>query len=469
MGDFWFLQGPEALHMYYLELADEPVGRFREVGIGHATSTDGVRWTEQGRIIGRGEPGAFDDAAMFTGSALQVRGRYFMLYTGLTDADRVQRIGVLTSDDLVSWRRFEGNPVLEPHPRWYETAADVGEDTWVAWRDPYLWFSDEEDACYAFITATERGEDSRHERGCIGLARSEDMTRWEALAPVAAPGLYHDHEVPGLLHVGEWWYLVYSTRLWRYSEAARARTSPRWHRNGTHYLVSRDPLGGWEVPAVDVVAASMAEAHYAARARRIGDDVLLYSRGPGRGELALPMRLDASPDGTLRAMYWEGLARYRGESLCEDTPRPLRGTWQTAPGTMIGDASGGPALAACEASARDLDLSATMVPGPSCRAGLSVSDAQGSLAAVLDCERQEAAIERTSSGETLASVPWEVVAVRPAHLRVLADGEVVSLYVDDEFAVSAFVEGRGDGRGGVAVTRGTAELRDITVFALDLS
>ncbi|MGC9318638.1 MAG: hypothetical protein ACP5KN_11475, partial [Armatimonadota bacterium] len=398
MGDFWFLEGPDALHLYYLELEEPPHDEHAEAGIGHATSTDGVHWTERSRVIGRGEPGAFDDAAILGGSALTVGGRHYMLYTGLSRADRVQRTGLLTSGDRVHWERFAGEPVLEPDARWYETAADVGPDGSVTWRDPWLWWCEEEAACYAFITATERGEAPRDERGCVGLARSEDMLQWETLAPATAPGLCRDHETPQVLPIGDRWYLLYTTHMWAYSDEARARKPLRWQRNGTHYLVSDDPLGDWWAPQVDVVAGAMADAHYGARAQRVGDEQLLYSLGPTRRELAVPARLDAAPDGSLSALYWEGLEAWRGRSLCEHRPRELQGSWQSAAGVMIADAGGGPCVAGCEAEAADLCAGATVVPDIAARAGVGVSDAAGTLAAVVDVPAQEAAILRLPSG-----------------------------------------------------------------------
>ncbi|MEA3402052.1 MAG: hypothetical protein U9R79_12520 [Armatimonadota bacterium] len=468
MGDFWFLEGPDVLHLYYLELEQPPHDERAEVGIGHATSTDGVHWSERGRVIGRGEPGAFDDAAILAGSAVTVGGRYYMLYTGLSRADSVQRTGVLTSGDMVHWERFAEVPVLEPDERWYETAPDVGPDEWVSWRDPCLWWCEEEGAWYAFITATERGDGPRNERGCVGLARSEDMMQWEALPPVAAPGLCRAHEAPQVVRIGARWYLLYSTHLWAYSDEARARKPLRWQRSGTHYLVSDDPLGEWRVPQVDVVAGAMADSHHGAKAQRVGGDLLLYSWGPTRRELAVPMRLDAAPDGSLCALYWEGLEAWRGRSLCGEQPRELQGGWQSARGVMIADAGGGPSVAGCQDEAMDLCVAAPVVPDVAARAAVGVSDAAGTLAAIADVPGQEAAIVRLPSGETLASVPWEVTPVRPAHLRLVADGEVLSLYVDDEFALSAFVEGRGEGAVRLVALDGSAEFRDMEGFTLKL-
>jgi hypothetical protein len=212
----------------------------------------------------------------------------------------------------------------------------------------------------------------------------------------------------------------------------------------------------------------MAEPHYAARALRIGDEVLLYSRGPARRELGLPMRLEAAADGSLCALYWEGLANQRGASLANGPAEGLRGAWQRAGEVLIATAAGEPAVAGWREEARCLDFSARMVPGVACRAGIGVSDGSGEIVAVLDCELQEASIERLHSGETLASVPWDVVPVQPVELRLLADREVLSLYVDDEFAASACVDGRGAGAPRIAVVHGSAEFRALTAHDLRL-
>ncbi len=478
MGDFWFLEGPDALHMYYLEFAIPARDEFAEEGIGHATSTDGIHWVEQERVIGRGAAGEWDDAAIFTGSAIEVGGRYYMLYTGLTRADKCQRIGLLTSDDLYHWRRHPANPVLEPDPRWYETLADVDAETWVAWRDPFLYRHEAEDACYAYITATERADRPRHERGCIGLARSRDMVHWEALPPAAAPGLYHDHEVPHLFELQGRWYLLHSTTLWRYSEPARERKPQRWCRNGTHYLVAPDPLGPWEVPPVDVVAGAMADSLYAARAQRVGDDLLLYAWGPTRRELAVPLKLDATADGSLCALYWDGLDACRGEPLCGPEFRALQGEWQATGRMMLGAADGAAAdaaaVAGCGREATDLIFTADVVPGTAARAGLGVSDGNGVLAGIIDAARQEAAIVRLCGGhggpegETLSSIPWDVIPIQSARLRLVCDGEVLQFFIDDEFAVAAYAEGRGSGAVRLVVQEGTAEFRGMEAHALDL-
>ncbi len=46
----------------------------------YATSRDGWEWKEQGRAVGRGEPGAFDDRSVFTPEVLMHDGKYILVY-----------------------------------------------------------------------------------------------------------------------------------------------------------------------------------------------------------------------------------------------------------------------------------------------------------------------------------------------------------------------------------------------------
>ena len=68
----------------------------------------------------RGDDGAWDDLAMWTGSVVQhPDGTWFMFYTGVTTTPHgpLQRIGVATSPDLVTWHKLARNPVLEADGR----------------------------------------------------------------------------------------------------------------------------------------------------------------------------------------------------------------------------------------------------------------------------------------------------------------------------------------------------------------
>jgi hypothetical protein len=77
-----------------------------------------------------------------------------LLYTGTScgDGGLVQRIGLATSSDLVTWTKHPANPVLEADRRWYELIDDT---TWhdQAWRDPWLFRNRDDGTFHALVTA----------------------------------------------------------------------------------------------------------------------------------------------------------------------------------------------------------------------------------------------------------------------------------------------------------------------------
>ena len=467
MGDFWFLEGPDALHMYYLMKGSPSPQGFRDVGIGHATSADGIRWAEHEPIMLRGAPGAFDDAAIYTGSGITIEGRHYILYTGIHSGDHTQRSGLLTSDDLHHWQRHEGNPVMEPDPRWYETEADYAGGKYISWRDPWLWHNPDDGFCYAFVTATARGDTPRHERGCIGLARSRDLRQWEILPPVSATGMFHDLEVPQVFELNGRWYLIHLMCMWRYSQRAFEARPPELWLDGTYYMVADHPLGPWHIPEHDVIAGCRGHAPLAARVQQVGGDLLLYAWGPRRRELSVPMKVAADPDGRLRACYWHGLDTCASGDLCPAPPQARAGVWQ------MGEApSGRPqdwaAVAGYGVEGRDLMVTATASPTPGAAMGLGVSCGDRTLAGVLDGALGVARIVDLPARHVLGESPWCAAADGPVRLRLIADGEVVTLYANDEFAATAYIAERPPGEAQLVVERGSARFTDVEGCALDL-
>ncbi|MCS3844118.1 glycosyl hydrolase [Microbacterium sp. AK031] len=87
--------------------------------IWHATSVDGVEWKEEGRALGVGAPGQYDDRSVFTPEVLEHEGRYYLVYQVVQSPYRLRS---LESIAMASADRPEGPwtkasaPLLEPAP-----------------------------------------------------------------------------------------------------------------------------------------------------------------------------------------------------------------------------------------------------------------------------------------------------------------------------------------------------------------
>lgn len=83
------------------------------LGIGHATSSDGVTWMKQGvgPVLQPGADGAWDAAGVSRPVVIHDDNQYHMWYTGYDGS--VLRIGHATGSNGVTWTRDAVNPVLD--------------------------------------------------------------------------------------------------------------------------------------------------------------------------------------------------------------------------------------------------------------------------------------------------------------------------------------------------------------------
>ncbi|MBN8731847.1 MAG: hypothetical protein J0L64_14990 [Acidobacteria bacterium] len=187
-----------------------------------ATSTDGLRWTKQGKVLS-------PDAATWeggyiaaNGTALHFRGEFYYWY----QAGTPPRIGLARSKDGRVWRK-EPAPVVPFGPRgaWDERAT----------ADPYVIQSRE------WLYLYYLGED-RARRQRLGLARSRDGVQWEKLrgSPVlglGAAGTFDENGLgePAVWQASGWWWMLYTGRdraEYRRLGAARSLDGVHWERVG---------------------------------------------------------------------------------------------------------------------------------------------------------------------------------------------------------------------------------------------
>ncbi len=222
--DFWLAVdgngGDERHHAFFLQAPKslrDPNLRHAHATIGHAVSTDLRTWTRTiGVPSGSGlfdgpRENAFDDLAQWTGSTVrdpQMLWRTY--YTGISGAEGglVQRVGMATSSDLLSWKKLPEFATLCADGRWYEK---LGESFWPheAWRDPWV-FADPGGGWHMIVTARANSGDPQ-ERGVLGHLHSVDLTHWETLPPLTAPGAgFGVLEVPQIHEIDGRTVLIFS-------------------------------------------------------------------------------------------------------------------------------------------------------------------------------------------------------------------------------------------------------------------
>lgn len=269
--DFWLVSPREwrdqqaPYHLFYLQAPrslSDPYLRHGIATVGHAVSHDLRRWEPRGTALEAGQPGSWDDRAIWTGSVITRDGLAYMFYTALSHNEKapVQRIGLAISSDLARWERHPDNPLLEVDTRWYEIQNTERHEA-QTWRDPQVVYSSSEETYYMFLSA--RVNTGPYDgRGVIGLARSTDLTSWEILPPVSVSGNFTEMEVPQVVPLHGRYYLLFCA-----TRHAAARLSRAGNTNwaGTHYLVADKLTGPYRLLTDEPLIADATGTYYAGK------------------------------------------------------------------------------------------------------------------------------------------------------------------------------------------------------------
>lgn len=95
--------------------------------IWYATSEDGINWEEQGRAVGRGEEGSYDDRTVCTPEILEHEGKYYLVYQAVKSPylrRTKNTIGMAIADSPDGpWKKLD-EPILRPS----DTGEWLGEE-----------------------------------------------------------------------------------------------------------------------------------------------------------------------------------------------------------------------------------------------------------------------------------------------------------------------------------------------------
>ena len=195
------------------------------------TTGDFAELTYCGEAISRGGEDS-PNRNNYTGSVVKdKKGTYHAFYTAFNENIKVD------GRSIQSVMRAEGPDLyhLKTVEDFCFRADDVQYELY-DWRDPYVYWS-EENRCYEMLLAARSKGAGNHRGGCIALCRSEDLIHWTYEKPFYEPNAYITMECPEVFRMGEWYYLVFSTFSDRFM---------------THYRKSRSRYGPWTIPADDV-------------------------------------------------------------------------------------------------------------------------------------------------------------------------------------------------------------------------
>ena len=98
---------------YYIANYTAPDGKHR-MGIARARSEDGIHWTDEGRLLSVGEPGAWDDRVASFPGIWKDGDTWYLVYEGAADDIPFSPgdIGLATSRDGKKFTKHSGNPIL---------------------------------------------------------------------------------------------------------------------------------------------------------------------------------------------------------------------------------------------------------------------------------------------------------------------------------------------------------------------
>lgn len=261
--DSWTVHDGTHHHLFFLRASRallDPERRHHRASIGHARSLDLRSWELLPDALVAADAPAWDDLATWTGSVVaDPAGGWRMFYTGIGRArgDRVQRIGVATSTDLVTWHRQDG--VVEADGRWYEK-YDAAADNAEPWRDPFVLADPDGDGWHMLLTASAAGTGPG--RGVVGHATSPDLRTWTVRAPLSAGAGFGMLEVPQVAVVAGAPVLLFS--CWPHEVVPHRRPEGR---RGVWVAPGESLLGPWDLDAATVLDH---DSLYAARL--VGDD-----------------------------------------------------------------------------------------------------------------------------------------------------------------------------------------------------
>ena len=391
MWDTWLYWREGRYYLYYLARHGSQWDN-----ISLATSPDGLHWDEMGPILSMAEGVTW----MGTGSTWRSPDAAglapFQINYSEWKGPR-QTIHFAESDDLIQWRKLGPECEFVQDERWYEP-----EGRWDC-----IWTIPRPDGgLYGYWTATPK----IHTWGRFGFGQSLDGTTWEALPPPKARGV-DEGEVGAVEKIGDRYYMLFGTQGHMETLVADRPEGPFRPAEKNRVLLAGQTYFARFFPAPDGLLVN----HHSIT--RDSNDARVY--------LGLLKRAVTDDGGTLRLAWREGNDGLKDDRVEKAIPLTAGGECRIRMLDPV-DVAGGLIVEG------DIALPPDLFAPPR---GIYLEYEPGrGLAALFDAQgRAELSLmaEDGTACEIQGRVDREMTFGAPAHWRLVLEGSLVELYVDD--------------------------------------
>ncbi len=492
--DTWYCiqNDTNEIHAFYLQ--DLRPGstrtRFEADSLGHAVSYNLLDWEELPSAITPEPAGEIGDLTNWTGSTIEHNGTYYMFYTIRSSfgQGKEQQIGLAISGDMTDWKKYEGNPVITPDPRWYNTTQNYSINGIVDCRDLMVVKHDIKPG-YFGVYATRIPTKELPEGAVFAGAYSEDLIHWEQTPPVlqSKDNRYSIVEMPDLFEYEGKWYLTW---LEDTSYGKREILGDIFLTSGTVYAVSDRIEGPYVEPEDNILIASMGFNGLSCRTVDFkGKKYVLYTMAERINEnetkhtfgaLSLPKEIQVI-DGKLCAclatdLLEEKLRVYliRSEKTleqidfynCHETP----GKWSKAGKIIYGSIGTAWARYTFDVIADNFLYSADIIVTKGVAAGLLIRQGENKSGGVvlLDYERQMLMFCTVPRFQIVDMRKLKLTYGRTYRIQVIGNDKFIEVYMNSVLILQFVWYFASEGRFGLLLDRAEGNFREIYARELDL-
>ncbi len=132
--------------LFYVWYSKGMIAPGYDATVWYATSEDGHKWVERGMALGKGKPGTWEGASVFTPNILVAEGKYWLFYTGTSRKFKKgfnpdSKIGIAVADSPNGpWSRLDSNPALKNSDRPEDFDSHLVDDACLLKRNGKYWF-----------------------------------------------------------------------------------------------------------------------------------------------------------------------------------------------------------------------------------------------------------------------------------------------------------------------------------------